>query len=51
MFGGQIGSNIHLVPEVDFTFAGAYYDFTDVQGQLSTPCTVTGAARTSALPT
>lgn len=42
MFGGQLGSNIHLVPEVDFTFAGAYYDFTNVQGQLSSPCFVFG---------
>jgi hypothetical protein len=42
MFGGQLGSNVHLVPEVDFTFAGAYYDFTNVQGRLSTPCFVFG---------
>jgi len=42
MFGGQLGSNIHPVPEVDFTFAAAYYDFTDVQGQLSSPCFVFG---------
>jgi Putative porin len=40
MFGGQLGSNVHLVPEVDFTFAGAYYDFTNVQGSLSSPCFV-----------
>jgi hypothetical protein len=40
MFGGQLGSNVHLVPEVDFTFAGAYYDFTNVQGSLSAPCFV-----------
>jgi len=42
MFGGQLGSNVHLVPEVDFTFGGAYYDFTNVQGSLSTPCFVFG---------
>lgn len=42
MFGGQLGSNVHLVPEVDFTFAGAYYDFTAVQGRLSNPCYVFG---------
>jgi Putative porin len=40
MFGGQLGSNVHLVPEVDFTFAGAYYDYTNVQGSLSAPCFV-----------
>ena len=27
MFGGQLGSNIHLVPEVDFTFAGCVLRF------------------------
>jgi Putative porin len=42
MFGGQLGSNVHLVPEVDFTFGAAYYDFTNVQGSLSTPCFVFG---------
>jgi hypothetical protein len=38
MFGGQLGANIRPVPEVDLTFGGAYYDFTNVQGQLSSPC-------------
>lgn len=38
MFGAQIGSKIHVVPEVEFTVAAAYYDFTNVQGQLSSPC-------------
>ena len=42
MFGGQLGSNVRVVPDVDFTFAGAYYDFTAVQGQLSNPCFVFG---------
>jgi hypothetical protein len=42
MFGGQLGTNIHVVPEVDFTFGAAYYDFTNVQGSLSTPCITVG---------
>jgi hypothetical protein len=40
MFGAQIGANVHPVPEVDFTFGTAYYDFTNVQGRLSDPCYV-----------
>lgn len=40
MFGGQIGANVRLVPEIDFTFGGAYYDFTNVQGRRSSPCPV-----------
>jgi hypothetical protein len=42
MFGGQLGSNVHVVPEIDFTFGAAYYDFTNVQGRLSSPCYVFG---------
>jgi Putative porin len=40
MFGGQLGSNFHIVPEVEFTFGAAYYDFTNVQGRVSSPCIV-----------
>jgi len=46
MFGGQLGSNVHIVPEVDFTIGAAYYDFTNVQGQLSSPCFVVTSADT-----
>jgi hypothetical protein len=42
MFGGQLGSNVHVVPEIDFTFGAAYYDFTNVQGLPSSPCYVFG---------
>src|SRR5262249_23723547 len=38
MFGAQLGSNVRVVPEVEFTFGAAYYDFTNVQGQLSSFC-------------
>jgi hypothetical protein len=40
MFGGQVGTNVRPVPEVDFTFGTAYYDFMNVQGRLSDPCYV-----------
>jgi len=43
MFGAQVGSNFHLVPEVEFVFGAAYYDFTNVQGQLSSPCLANSA--------
>jgi hypothetical protein len=38
MLGAQVGSNFHPVPEVEFIFGAAYYDFTNVQGELSSPC-------------
>jgi hypothetical protein len=40
MFGGQLGSNVHVDPDIEFTFGAAYYDFTNVQGRLSSPCYV-----------
>ncbi|MGJ4996996.1 putative porin [Bradyrhizobium sp. HKCCYLS3077] len=40
MFGGQLGANTRLMPDVEFTLAAAYYDFTNVQGRLSTPCII-----------
>lgn len=46
MFGAQIGSNVRPVPEVELTVGGAYYDFTNVQGQLSSPCPVFTSADT-----
>ena len=42
MFGGQLGGNVHVVPEIEFTFGAAYYDFTNVQGRLSSPCFIFG---------
>jgi hypothetical protein len=41
LFGGQVGFNWKAVPDMEWTFAVAYFDFTDIQGQLSTPCDVT----------
>jgi hypothetical protein len=46
MYGAQIGSNIRPVPEVELTLGAAYYDFTNVQGQLSSPCFVVTSADT-----
>ncbi|HLH94746.1 MAG TPA: putative porin [Xanthobacteraceae bacterium] len=40
MFGGQIGTIYNLVPEVEQKFGIALYDFTNVQGELSSPCAV-----------
>lgn len=44
LFGGQAGFGYKFSPEYGFRFAVAYYDFTNVQGQLSSPCTVTSAS-------
>jgi hypothetical protein len=38
MFGVQVGANVHVVPEIEFRFGAAFYEFTNVQGQLSSPC-------------
>ena len=43
MFGGQLGASVKALPDVEFTFAGAYYDFLNVQGRLSSLCTVSTA--------
>ncbi|ABD88534.1 conserved hypothetical protein [Rhodopseudomonas palustris BisB18] len=43
MFGGQVGGDVRLVPDIDFRFGAAYYDFTNVQGRLSSPCYVFGS--------
>src|SRR5262249_17112300 len=42
-FGAQVGTNVHVVPEVEFRVGAAYYDFTNVQGQLSSPCLANSA--------
>jgi hypothetical protein len=41
LFGGQIGFNWNVAPQVNMTFGAAIYDFTNVQGQLSSPCDTT----------
>ncbi|HEY8334820.1 MAG TPA: putative porin [Tardiphaga sp.] len=40
LFGGQVGVGTTFAPHSAFRVAVAYYDFTNVQGQLSTPCSV-----------
>ena len=40
LFGGQVGFEARFKPESAFRFAVAYYDFDNVQGQVSSPCPV-----------
>jgi hypothetical protein len=40
LFGGQSGFDYRFNSESAFRFAVAYYDFDNVQGQLSSPCSV-----------
>ena len=40
LFGGQAGFAARFSPDTDFRFAAAYYDFTNVQGRVSSPCLV-----------
>uniref|UniRef100_UPI0005A21BDE putative porin n=1 Tax=Bradyrhizobium sp. (strain ORS 278) TaxID=114615 RepID=UPI0005A21BDE len=42
MFGGQLGAISRPLPDTEFTLAAAYYDFTNVQGRLSSSCYVFG---------
>ena len=44
LFGGQIGVNAQLDPVHSFTVGVSYFDFTNVQGSLSRPCTVASAS-------
>jgi hypothetical protein len=44
LFGGQAGLTARLASESAFRFAVAYYDFANVQGQLSSPCPVQSAS-------
>jgi hypothetical protein len=44
LFGGQAGFAARFAPESNFRFAAAYYDFTHVQGRLSSECIVTQAS-------
>jgi hypothetical protein len=40
LLGAQVGSGFSVVPEIETRFAVAYYDFRNVQGELSSPCSV-----------
>jgi hypothetical protein len=40
LFGGQLGVGTHFGPQTELRVAGAYYDFENVQGQVSSPCAV-----------
>jgi hypothetical protein len=40
LFGGQVGFEERFKPESSFRFAVAYYDFDNVQGQVSSPCSI-----------
>jgi hypothetical protein len=44
MFGAQVGFEEKFKPQSAFRFAVAYYDFDNVQGQLSSPCLVTASS-------
>jgi hypothetical protein len=44
LFGGQAGFEARFQPESAFRFAVAYYDFDNVQGLVSAPCSVTSTA-------
>jgi hypothetical protein len=44
LLGGQVGFGYKYSPETSFRFAVAYYDFDNVQGHLSDPCTVISAS-------
>jgi hypothetical protein len=46
LFGGQFGVASRFDPESNFRVAVAYYDFENVQGQLSATCIVVTAADT-----
>lgn len=43
MFGGQIGARAEFSPDVSLKFGTAYFDFTNVQGKLSSSCLVATA--------
>lgn len=44
LFGAQIGVDAEVAPDYRVKLAGAYYDFSNVQGQLSSPCPATVSA-------
>ncbi len=44
LLGGQIGTAWAINPHINALFGVAYYDFTNIQGRLSTPCNVLSTA-------
>jgi hypothetical protein len=44
LYGGQLGLQYQPSRAYDFKFGAAYYYFSDLEGKLSPPCTVFGAA-------
>ncbi len=44
MYGVQAGVGVKFDPQSSFRFGAAYYDFTNTQGRLSSPCSVVAAA-------
>lgn len=44
LFGGQAGFGYKINPDYAFRMAVAYYDFTNVQGKLSSPCNVVSSS-------
>jgi hypothetical protein len=44
LFGGQLGFVWNAAENLNISFGGGFYDFSNVQGQLSAPCVVTTAA-------
>ncbi len=44
LYAAQVGSDFELNHSWKFKIAGAYYDFENVQGRLSAPCTVLSAS-------
>ncbi|TCU76719.1 putative porin [Bradyrhizobium sp. R2.2-H] len=40
MFGAQVGGNFRPDPEIELTVGAAFYDFTNVQGKISSNCYV-----------
>ncbi|MBY6239905.1 putative porin [Methylosinus sp. Sm6] len=44
LFAGQLGVAAKIGADYSFKLAATYYDFSNVQGQLSTPCSVSSAS-------
>ena len=47
LFGGQTGFNDRISPDYSFRVGVAFYDFSNVQGQVSSACTVSTCGRRS----
>ncbi len=44
MYGVQAGVGVKFDPQSSFRFGVAYYDFTNTQGRVSSPCSVVGTS-------